>query len=157
MSVPLALAKQYLEQHSLFGLWAVARRLPVLPTLPRHVADFVATNYPAMELDALIAATLEVSRLHTGNGLADPCTGAVTAAFQAIKPISPPHGWPTEERVRFTELPYSMQKYLASHDGRRDKEIKRSHREAAALRKELAAMKPTEEKTDVDTEKVPAA
>ena len=92
------------------GLWAVARRLPVLPTLPRHVADFVATNYPAMELDALIAATLEVSELHTGNGLADPCTGAVTAAFQAIKPISPPHGWPTEERVRFTELPYRYAK-----------------------------------------------
>jgi serine/threonine protein kinase HipA of HipAB toxin-antitoxin module len=91
-------------------------------------------------LTLLIAATQEVSRLHAGNGLADPCTAQVTAAFQAIAPIEPPRAWPKDQKARFTELPYGLQKYVAAHEARRETEIRRAHNEAAKARQELAAI-----------------
>ena len=128
------------EQHSPFGQWALARRLPVLPTLPSYVADFVSSSFSAMKLEDLIAATQEVSRLHTGNGLADPCTAQVTAAFQVIAPIDPPRSWPKDQKACFAELPYGVQKYVAAHEAQREKEIRRAQNEAATARQALAAI-----------------
>jgi len=149
--VQIALARQYLEQHSPFGQWALARRLPVLPTLPGYVAEFVARS--SKKLDDLIAATQEVSRLHTSNGLADPCTAQVTAAFQAIAPIDPPRSWPKDQKACFAELPYGLQKYVAAHEDRREKEIHRAHNEAANARKALEAIQQPRE-TDNGTSQI---
>ncbi|WP_420971523.1 hypothetical protein [Bradyrhizobium sp. B120] len=156
MSVPspvqAALARQYLEAHNMFGRWATVRKLPVLPTLPAHLADFVSNSFPAAKLEELILATEEVSRLHTGNGLADPVTGQVASAFQAIAPIAPPRSWPTEHKASFLQLPYGLQKYVAAHEGRREKEMRRAQSEAAAVRQKLREA----EKIDGDKQNVAA-
>jgi hypothetical protein len=144
----VALARQHLEQHSPFGQWALARRLPVLPTLPSYVADFVSVSFPAMKIEDLIAATQEVSRLHPGNGLADPCTGQVTAAVQASASIHPPRSWPKDQKACFVELPYGLQKYVAAHEAQREKEIRRAHNEAANARQALAAIQQPREKSE---------
>jgi hypothetical protein len=151
--VQIALARQYLEQRP-FGQWALARRLPVLPTLPGYVAEFVARS--SMKLEDLIAVTTEVSRMHTGNGLADPCTAQVTAAFQAIAPIETPRSWPKAQKACFAELPYGLQKYVAAHDDQREKAIRRAQNEAATARQQLAAIQKTTEVKNVDTEKTHA-
>jgi hypothetical protein len=139
--VQVALARQYLEAHNSFGQWAVARKLPVLPTLPAYVADFVRDSYPAATVEALIAATDEVSRLHTGNGLADPVTCEVTAVFQSVGPIAPPRSWPAEQKSRFLQLPYGLQIYFAEHETKREKEIRRTQNAAALARQELEKVK----------------
>ncbi|SEB94723.1 hypothetical protein [Bradyrhizobium erythrophlei] len=141
MSIPspvqVTLARQYLEAHNLFGRWATVRKLPVLPTMPVYIADFVSNSFPAAKLEELIRATEEVSRLHTGNGLADPVTGQVASAFQAIAPIAPPRSWPTEHKTSFLQLPYGLQKYVAAHESRSEKEVRRAQSEAAAARQKL--------------------
>ncbi|UPJ31013.1 hypothetical protein [Bradyrhizobium sp. CW1] len=119
--------------------------LPVMPTMPAYVAEFVSVSSGSMKLDDLIAATQEVSRLHTDNGLADPCTAQVAAAFNAIAPIEPPRSWPKDQKVRFTELPYDLQRYVAAHEDQRERGIRRAQNEAAVARQALAAIqKPTE-------------
>lgn len=144
--VHVALARQYLEQHSPFGQWALAKRLPALPTLPSYVADFVSSS--SMKLEDLIAATQEVSRLHTRNGLADPCTSQVTAAFHAIAPIDPPRSWPKDQKACFAELPYGLQKYVAAHEDQRERAIRRAQNEAATARQQLAAIEQPKEVTN---------
>ncbi|XSC46798.1 hypothetical protein ACF1BQ_014600 [Bradyrhizobium sp. RDT10] len=146
--IHVALARQYLEQHSPFGQWALVRRLPVLPTLPIHVAEFVSSSFPSMKLEDLIASMQEVSRLHTSNGLADPCTAQVTAAFYAIAPIDPPRSWPKDQKACFAELPYGVQKYVAAHDDQRERAIRRAHNEAATARQQLAAIEKPKEVTN---------
>lgn len=156
--VHVALARQYLERHSPFGRWAIVRMLPVIPTMPAYVAEFVSVSSGSMKLDELIAATQEVSRLHTDNGLADPCTAQVAAAFHAIAPIEPPRSWPKDQKARFTELPYDLQRYVAAHEDQRERGIRRAQNEAAVARQALAAtQKPTTEiNDDVYTEKAHA-
>jgi hypothetical protein len=149
--VQVALARQYLEQHSRFGAWAMVRKLPVLPTLPSYLAEFVSGNFPTMKLEDLIAETQEVSRLHTSNGLGDPCTAQVTAAFQAIAPIDSPRSWPKDQKVRFAELPYGLQQYVAAHEDQRERAIRRAHNEAATTRQQIEALEqPTKDNNGTD-------
>lgn len=140
--VQIAVARQYLEAHNMFGRWATVRKFPVLPTMPAYVAEFVRDTYPAATIEILIGATEEVSRLHTGNGLADPVTCEVTTVFQGIRAIAAPRSWPAEQKARFLQLPYGLQSFFAEHEAQREKQIRRAQNAAALARQQLNEAQP---------------
>jgi hypothetical protein len=81
----------------------------------------------------------EISKAHVSLGLADPTLGGMVAAISEVAGISPPRSWPNERKQRFRTLPYDVQVYLASHEERRDKALRRAQNEAAIVRQKLTA------------------
>ena len=146
--VQTALARQYVETTA-FGRWCAARRVPCFPTLPGYLAGFVADSPPS---DGVIAAVIEISRLHVGNGYADPNTEVVAASFL---PVVAPRSWPKEMKIRFRELPFDVQRYVADRETERDREVRRCQNELAAAKQQLNEIQ--KEKTNVVTEEKPDA
>jgi hypothetical protein len=57
----------------------------------------------------------------------------------------PPSSWTKEAKLRFLELPADLQAYLVKREKDRDREVRRSQREAAELRRQLAAIQQPKE------------
>jgi hypothetical protein len=142
-----ALAKARRRDNSMFGNWCELNGIAGCPAAPAAVAKFVA-DCASLGMERLWPAVQEISIAHASFGLADPTLGgAVAAAINDVAGIDPPRSWPSDRKQRFKSLPYDLQVYVAAHEARREKEIRRAQNEAAAARQKLAALAQTAPQT----------
>jgi hypothetical protein len=155
MSSPVmqALHNQRLQEASAWGRWCILKKIRALPASPTHVAAFVKDCEPLMQLDEIWAAVHEISRSHIENNLADPTSGGAAAqAINSIARLEAPRSWPRLMKERFADLPYDFQSFIAMHEPRREKELRRSQNEAGDARRKLIALQNTiQGKSDVDS------
>jgi hypothetical protein len=136
-----ALAQARRRDNSMFGNWCELNGIASCPAAPAAVAKFVA-DCASLGIERLWPAVQEISTAHVSFGLADPTLGgAAAAAINDVAGIDPPRAWPDDRKQRFKSLPYDLQVYVAAHEARREKEIRRAQNEAAAARQKLAALK----------------
>ena len=144
-----ALAQARMRAAPMFARWCELHGVSSCPAAPAAVAKFVADCVP-LGIERLWPAVQEISKAHVSMGLADPTLGGVAAAaINDVAGIDPPRAWPNDRKQRFKSLPYDLQVYVAAHEARRVKEIRRAQNEAAAAKQKLAALqKPTQQATD---------
>ncbi|MGK7057093.1 hypothetical protein AB4853_11505 [Bradyrhizobium sp. 1050_B9_N1_2] len=120
-----------------FVAWCEQNRLASFPARPASIALFVLER-KHLEIDDLARMVVDISRYHLRRGQADPTSGyPVSAALNHLAKIEAPLSWPKAMRPRFGDIPYDMQRYLASCDKDQTREIKRAQQEAADARKKL--------------------
>jgi hypothetical protein len=128
--------------------WCDLKGVRPIPISPAAIAGFVVESQ-VLGIDKIAATVSAISQAYASRGLADPTAGGpVAAALNRIAPIDPPRSWPKEEKQRFASLPHDLQKYVAYHEERREKEIRRAQNEAAVARNELKKLQPKEVKDD---------
>ena len=134
-----ALAQARIRAAPTFAKWCEINSAPFCPARPADVARFVG-DCGSLGIERIWSAVQDLSRLHASLGLADPTLGMpVAAAIGDIAGVDPPRSWPAEQKLRFKSLPYDVQVFIASHDARREKALRRAQNEAAASRQRLAA------------------
>jgi hypothetical protein len=69
--------------------------------------------------------------------VSDAGLGFQVSEMNHIAKLDPPRSWPKQHKARFETMPYDMQVYVAGHEARREKEIRRAHNEAATARRKL--------------------
>jgi hypothetical protein len=137
----------------MFVRWCELRGISPCPALPAAVARFVA-DCASLGIDRLWPAVQEISMMHASLGLADPTLGGVAAAaVNDVAGVVPPRSWPNDFKQRFQSMPYDLQVYVAAHEARREKEIRRAQNSAATARQKLAACQPMQ--TQVTQESQP--
>jgi hypothetical protein len=147
-----ALAQTRRRDNSMFGNWCELNGIAGCPAAPAAVAKFV-TDCASLGIERLWPAVQEISIAHASFGLADPTLGGlVAAAINDVAGIHPPRAWPNDGKQRFKSLPYDLQVYVAAHEGRREKEIRRAQNEAAMAKQKLAAYRQTAQQTTNGTE-----
>jgi hypothetical protein len=145
-----ALAEARIRAAPAFARWCELNGASFCPAPPATVARFVS-DCGALGIERLWSSVQDISRMHASLGLADPTLAApVAAAVSAVAGISPPRAWPDSQKVRFGSLPYDWQIYLAAHEVRREKALRRAQNEAAAAKQKLAAL---QESQNVTTER----
>jgi len=128
-----------------FVAWCEAKGLPWRPASPGSVALFVL-EHQSLGIETLLQILQGISAAHEALAMSDPTTSwSVTSALNRITKLVPPRSWPKAEREMFARLPYALQHYVAMHEDRREREIRRAHNEAAALRHELKSLRPKED------------
>jgi hypothetical protein len=144
-----ALARARMRAAPIFARWCELNGASCYPAAPAAVARFVA-DCASLGIERLWPAVQEISKAHVSMGLADPTLGGVAAAaINAIAGIDPPRAWPNDRKQRFKSLPYDMQVYVAAHEARREKEIRRAQNDAAIAKQKLAALQqPAQQATD---------
>jgi hypothetical protein len=140
-----ALTQARFRAAPLFARWCELNGASFCPAAPASVARFV-NDCATLGIERLWPAVQEVSKLHTSLGLADPTLGGVAAAaVNKIAKITPPRSWPDDRKQRFAMLPYDLQVYVAAHEARREKVLRRAQNEAAAAKAEQQLLsKPSE-------------
>jgi len=134
-----ALAQARMRAAPMFARWCELHGVSSCPAAPADVAKFV-TDCAALGIERLWPAVQEISAAHVSMGFADPTLGGVAAAaISDVAGIDPPRAWPNDRKQRFKSLPYDLQVYVAAHEARREKEIRRAQNEAATARQKLAA------------------
>jgi hypothetical protein len=145
VNIPLlaALARERRRDNSMFANWCDLSGIASCPAAPTAVAKFVA-DCASLGIERLWPMVQEISAAHVSFGLADPTLGGVAAAaINDVAGIAPPRAWPNDRKQRFQSLPYDLQLYVAAHEVRREKEIRRAQNAAAAARQKLAAIQQT--------------
>lgn len=136
----------------LFARWCELNGVRFCPAAPAVVAKFAADCAP-LGIERLWPAVQEISKMHLALGLADPTLGGVAAAaISDVAAISPPRSWPNDRKQRFRSLPYDLQVYIAAHEERREKALRRAQNEAANARQKLAALEPSRCETSRENE-----
>jgi hypothetical protein len=126
------------------GKRCITKGVRALPAAPIHVAAFIRDCEPVAPIEKIWEAVHEVSQSHLSNGFADPTAGGVVAeTMNSIAKIAPPR-WPKDLLPRFSDLPYDVQRYLASRDKEQERVVRRAQEEAAKARKALAAIQQPE-------------
>lgn len=143
----------------MFARWCELNGVCFCPAAPAVVAKFVA-DCASLGIERLWPAVQEISKMHVSLGLADPTLGGVAAAAVSdVAGISPPRSWPDDRKQRFQSLPYDLQVYIAGHEERREKALRRAQNEAASARQKLAAWQPPQCETlkgnEADDLKIP--
>ncbi|WP_244067560.1 hypothetical protein [Bradyrhizobium sp. Ce-3] len=134
------LAQARLRTAPLFVRWCALHGVASCPAAPAIVARFVA-DCASLGIERLWGAVQDISKLHVSAGLADPTLGGVAAAAIAdIAGIEPPRSWPDDSKQRFRSLPYDLQMFIATHEARRDKALRRAQNEVAATLKRFEAL-----------------
>ena len=143
-----ALAQARTRAAPMFARWCELNGAAFCPASPAAVARFVA-DCGSLGIGRLWPAVQDISRAHVSLGLADPTLGGVAAAaISDVAGISPPRSWPDDRKQSFKSLPYDVQVYVAEHEARREKAVRRAQNEAAAARQKLAALlQPQTEKS----------
>jgi hypothetical protein len=122
----------------MFARWCERDGQGFCPASPATVARFVK-EHEGLGIAQLWPALQQISKLHTAVGLADPTsTEPVTRAVSNIVALTPPRAWPADWKERFKTLPYDLQAFIAEHEARRDKALRRAQNDAAAARQALA-------------------
>jgi hypothetical protein len=143
-----ALAQARLRAAPMFVRWCQLNGVSPCPAAPASVGRFVADCAP-LGIERLWPAVREISNMHVSIGLADPTLGgAAAAAISDLAGVEPPRSWPDDRKQRFKSLPYDLQIYVAAHEKRREKALRRAQNEAAALRQKLAACQPLQTTTN---------
>lgn len=146
-----ALAEARIRAAPTFARWCELNGAAFCPAPPATVARFVR-DCGALGIERLWSSVQDISRMHASLGLADPTLGApVAAAVSEVAGIPPPRSWPDGQKVRFGSLPYDWQVYLAAHEMRREKALRRAQNEAAAAKQKLAVLR---EPHNVTTERI---
>ncbi len=102
------------------------------------------TDCAALGIGRVWPAIKEISKLHTSLGLADPTLGGIAAAaISEVADVSPPRSWPDACKLRFKALPYDLQQFVAEHEARRERSLRRAQNDAAAARRKLSELSPT--------------
>jgi hypothetical protein len=136
--VLIALARARARAAPMFANWCELNGLSPCPATPATVARFVA-DCASLGIERLWPAVQEISKLHASIGLADPTLGGVVgAAVEDIASVDPQRSWPGDRKVRFKSLPYDLQVYIAAHEERREKTLRRAQNEAAIAKQKLA-------------------
>jgi hypothetical protein len=136
--VLVALAQARARAAPMFAKWCELNGLSPCPAAPATVAAFVA-DCTSLGIERLWPAVQEISKLHASIGLADPTLGGVVgAAVDHIAGVDPPRSWPGDRKARFKSLPYDLQVYVAAHEERREKALRRAQNEAAVAKQKLA-------------------
>jgi hypothetical protein len=153
-----ALQNIRMQEASPFGKWCIVKGVRCLPAAPAHVAAFVRDCEPLIEIEEIWQAVKEISHSHLSNGLADPTVGGVVAeTINSIASIDPPRSWPRAHHAAFKMLPLDLQRYMAEHEGNRDKAVRRALNEAGQLRRTVSDLQeyfclgflpPTNEEND---------
>jgi hypothetical protein len=149
VNIPLlaALARARQRDNSMFANWCELNGIASCPAAPAVVAKFVS-DCASLGIEQLWPAVQEISAAHASFGLADPTLGGVAAAaINDVAGIDPPRAWPNDRKQRFKSLPYDLQVYVAAHEARREKEIRRAQNDAAAARQELTALQRATQQT----------
>lgn len=135
-----ALAQARMRAAPMFAKWCELHGASWCPAAPADVARFIGDG-ATLGIERLWPALQDIARVHSALGLADPTLGnAVAAAISEVGGISPPRSWPEDRKQRFATLPYDLQVYVAAHEVRREKALRRAQNEAAAARQKLAAL-----------------
>jgi hypothetical protein len=152
VTIPLLTALARRRDNSMFGNWCELNGIASCPAAPAAVAKFVA-DCASLGMERLWPAVQEISAAHVSFGLADPTLGgAVAAAINDVAGVTPPRAWPNDGKQRFKSLPYDLQVYVAAHEVRREKEIRRAQNDAAVTRQKLATLKQGAVETSDQTE-----
>lgn len=144
-----ALAQARFRAAPIFARWCELNGTPFCPTTPATVAHFV-NDCSSLGIERLWPAVQDISRLHASLGLADPTLGgAAAAAISDVAGIPSPRSWPDSQKQRFKSLAYDLQAFVAGHEMRREKALRKAQNEAAAARQRLAqyekaSINPTE-------------
>ncbi len=140
-----ALAQARLRAAPMFAKWCELNGVSSCPAAPATVARFV-TDCAGLGIEWLWPAVQEISTLHHSLGLADPTLGGAAAgAISDLAGIPPPRSWPGDSKERFRSLPYDLQVYVAAHETRRERALRRAQNEAASARQELGAYRSSRE------------
>lgn len=140
MTSPVLVALAQARQRSapMFARWCELNVAPFCPAAPKTVASFIK-DCSALGIERLWPAVDDISRLHVSLGLADPTLGGpVAAAISEIGGIKAPRSWPDQYKQRFNALPYDVQRFISSHEARREKALRRAQNEASSARQGLA-------------------
>ena len=138
-----ALAQARLQAAPTFVRWCALRGVTPCPAVPDAVARFVA-DCASLGIERLWPAVQEISKMHVSAGLADPTLGGpVASAIAQISGIEPPRSWPDDRKRRFRLLPYDLQIFVAAHETRRDKALRRAQNAAALALRQLEALQRT--------------
>jgi hypothetical protein len=140
----------------MFARWCELNGASFCPASPADVAKFV-TDCASLGIERLWPAVQDISRTHVALGLADPTLGGVAAAaISNVAAIGPPRSWPNDQKQRFKSLPYDLQVYVADHEARREKTVRRAQNEAAIARQKLAALQQsqTEQQRELKTDEL---
>jgi hypothetical protein len=133
-----ALAQARHRAAPMFARWCELSGASFCPATPAMVARFVA-DCAALGIARLWPAVQEISHLHMSAGLADPTLGGDAAmAISDVAQIDPPRSWPGDQKQRFRSLPYDIQIFVAAHEHRREKVLRRAQNDAAAARRDIA-------------------
>lgn len=136
----------------MFARWCELTTASFCPAPPATVARFVE-DCAALGIERLWPAVQEISKMHTALGLADPTLGGTAAAtISNIADVAAPRSWPDGYKQRFKSLPYDLQVFVAGHEARRERALRRAQNEAAAARQKLAASRPLPTKTTEGSE-----
>ncbi len=142
-----ALAQARMRAAPMFARWCELNGVSWCPAAPATVARFVADCAP-LGIERLWPAVQDISGAHVALGLADPTLGgAVAAAVSDVAVIDPPRSWPDDRKQRFKSLPYDLQVYVAAHEARREKALRRAQNETASVRQKLAALQSPQRET----------
>jgi hypothetical protein len=142
-----ALAQARFRAAPMFARWCELNAASFCPAAPATVARFVK-DCAAIGIERLWPSVQEISRLHGSLGLADPTLGGPAAAtISEVADIAPPRSWPDDRKQRFKSLPYDWQAFIAGHDTRREKALRRAQNEAAAARQKLREFESAPTKT----------
>ena len=134
-----ALAQARMRAAPMFARWCELNGTSFCPASPAAIAKFV-TDCAPLGIARLWPAVQDISRAHVTLGLADPTLGGeVAAAIGCVANIQAPRSWPDGRKRQFKSLPYDWQAYIADHEARREKALRRAQNEAATFRQKLAA------------------
>ena len=134
-----ALAQARFRAAPMFARWCELNTASFCPAMPATVARF-AKDCAALGIERLWPAIQDISKLHASLGYADPTLGGLVAtAISEVAGIVPPRSWPDARKQQFKSLPYDIQLFIAGHEGRRERALRRAQNDAASARQKLAA------------------
>jgi hypothetical protein len=143
-----ALAQARLRAAPMFARWCELNGAAFCPAAPAAVAKFVA-DCGALGIARLWPAVQDISKTHVSLGLADPTLGgAVAEAISDVAGVTPPRAWPEDRKRQFRSLPYDAQAFIADHEARREKALRRAQNEAGILRRQLATVEQPKPQTE---------
>jgi hypothetical protein len=141
-----ALAQARFRAAPMFARWCELNGSSFCPATPESVSRF-ANDCASLGIERLWPAIQDISKLHASLGFADPTLGGpVASIISDIADIKPPRSWPDDRKQRFGLLPYDLQVYIAAHEARREKALRRAQNDAAACRQKLAEYERTTKK-----------
>jgi len=136
-----ALAEARRQRAPLFARWCERERETFCPASPAAVARF-ARDHAGLGAETLWQAVLDISGTHAALGLADPTAAAsVALAVDEIANLSPPQSWPDPWKKRFRALPHDLKVFIANHETRREKSLRRSQHALAQANKTIASFR----------------
>ncbi|MGC2774659.1 MAG: hypothetical protein WA418_03375 [Bradyrhizobium sp.] len=154
--VLVALAEVRRRRAPLFARWCEREQESFCPASPAAVARF-ARESAGLGVDRLWQAVLDISRTHVLLGLADPTSGPpVALVVDELASLSPPRCWPDPWKERFKALPHDLKVFIAGHEIRREKSLRRTQHALAHANKTLALLRSArhtqEEDQSIETE-----